>query len=104
MRFVIGMILFVHGFAHTVGFVVPWRTATLDDAPYKTTVMNDKIDVATVHSFLHILLNGPLYYRAAGIQSRYPHQPRYLGFSVRCRGLGMAERYMNLNPIDDGTY
>lgn len=39
MRFVLAMFLFVHGFAHTVGFVVPWRIAKFDEAPYKTTVL-----------------------------------------------------------------
>ena len=45
MRFVVAMFLFVHGFAHTVGFVVPWRIATLDEAPYKTTVLAGKLDL-----------------------------------------------------------
>ena len=45
MRFIIAVILFVHGFAHTVGFVVPWKIASLDEAPYKTTLFHDRIDV-----------------------------------------------------------
>ena len=45
MRFLVAMFLFVHGFAHTVGFVVPWQLATLDEAPYKTTVLGNKIDL-----------------------------------------------------------
>ena len=45
MRFVIAMAFFVHGFAHTVGFVVPWKIASLDEAPYKTTLLNNKFDV-----------------------------------------------------------
>ena len=45
MRFVVAMFLFVHGFAHTVGFVVPWRIATLDEAPYKTTILAGRVDL-----------------------------------------------------------
>ena len=45
MRYVIAMVFFVHGFAHTVGFVVPWKIASLDEAPYKTTLLNGKLDV-----------------------------------------------------------
>ena len=45
MRYALAMLFFVHGFAHTVGFVVPWKIASLDEAPYKTTLLNDKLDV-----------------------------------------------------------
>ena len=47
MRFFVAMVFFVHGFAHTVGFVVPWKIATLEDAPYKTTVFRGKIDLGS---------------------------------------------------------
>jgi hypothetical protein len=45
MRYALALLFFVHGFAHTVGFVVPWRIATLEDMPYKTTVLNDKLNL-----------------------------------------------------------
>lgn len=45
MRFFVALILFGHGFAHLVGFVVPWRMTTLPQMPYKTTVLADAIDV-----------------------------------------------------------
>jgi hypothetical protein len=45
MRFVVALILFAHGFAHLVGFVVPWRMATLPQMPYKTTVLANSLDV-----------------------------------------------------------
>jgi len=35
----------IHGIAHLVGFVVPWRLATMEDAPYKTTILAGKIDL-----------------------------------------------------------
>lgn len=45
MRYALAMVFFVHGFAHTVGFVVPWKIASLGEAPYTTTVLNGKLDV-----------------------------------------------------------
>lgn len=45
MRFIVGLVLIVHGFAHTVGFVVPWKIASLDGAPYKTTVLGGRLDL-----------------------------------------------------------
>lgn len=45
MRFALALVLFVHGIAHIVGFVVPWRIAKLDEAPYKTTLLNGRLDV-----------------------------------------------------------
>lgn len=45
MRYALGIILVIHGVAHLVGFVVPWRLADLKDAPYRTTVLNGRLDV-----------------------------------------------------------
>jgi hypothetical protein len=45
MRFVIAALFVIHGIAHLVGFVVPWRIATLEDTPYKTTILNGRVDV-----------------------------------------------------------
>ena len=44
-RVALGLALFIHAFAHLVGFVVPWRIATLDQLPYRTTVLAGSIDV-----------------------------------------------------------
>ncbi len=33
------------GSPHTVGFIVPWRIAKLEEAPYKTTVLNGNLDL-----------------------------------------------------------
>ena len=45
MHIALAVILFGHGFAHLVGFVVPWRIATLKEMPYKTTVLADSVNV-----------------------------------------------------------
>jgi hypothetical protein len=45
MRFVIAALFVIHGVAHLVGFVVPWRIATLEETPYKTTILNGKVNV-----------------------------------------------------------
>jgi hypothetical protein len=45
MRYFIAAVFAVHGFAHLVGFVVPWRLAELDEMPYSTRLFNDRLDV-----------------------------------------------------------
>ena len=45
MRYVLAVLLFIHGFAHLVGFVVPWKLAKLDEMPYKTTLLGGRWDV-----------------------------------------------------------
>lgn len=37
--------ILVHGFAHLVGFLVPWKLAKLDEAPYRTTLLGGKLDI-----------------------------------------------------------
>jgi len=48
LRFVLAVILIAHGFAHLVGFVVPWRIATLDQMPYATAVLAGSVDIGHV--------------------------------------------------------
>jgi hypothetical protein len=45
MRYVIAGLLLVHGFAHLVGFVVPWKLAKLEEMPYKTSLLGGRWDV-----------------------------------------------------------
>ena len=45
MRIVIALLLVFHGVAHLVGFVVPWRLASLPDAPRGTTILAGAVDV-----------------------------------------------------------
>jgi len=45
MRFAVAIVLALHGFAHLVGFVVTWRIATLEEMPYKTTLLAGRVDV-----------------------------------------------------------
>ena len=37
--------IIVHGFAHLVGFVVPWKIASLQEMPFKTTLFYDKLNL-----------------------------------------------------------
>jgi hypothetical protein len=41
----ISFLFVVHGFAHLVGFVVPWRIMKMDEMPYKTTLLSEKLDI-----------------------------------------------------------
>lgn len=37
--------LAAHGLIHLIGFVVPWRLATLPDFPYRATALNGALEV-----------------------------------------------------------
>ena len=99
MRFVVAMFLFVHGFAHTVGFVVPWRIAALEEAPYKTTVLADRYDLghAGIRALGLLWLLTALAFFAAGalLIGRMPFwQPLTLStavFSLMLCVLGLPE-------------
>ena len=48
IRIVMGVYLFIHGFCHFVGFVVPWQIVTIEEEPYTTTLLCKTIDAGTV--------------------------------------------------------
>lgn len=48
MRLAFGIFLILHGFAHLVGFVVPWRLMSNAEMPYKTTLLAGHWDVGDV--------------------------------------------------------
>ena len=43
MRVLLGVTLLVHGVAHLVGFVVPWRIVTSSEVPYRTTLLGAEV-------------------------------------------------------------
>jgi hypothetical protein len=45
IRIIIAIVLMIHGLIHLLGFVVPWRLATVDGLTYKTTVLAGRFDV-----------------------------------------------------------
>ncbi len=45
MHYAIAVFIAIHGFAHLVGFVVPWRLAELAEMPYSTLLFGGKLDV-----------------------------------------------------------
>ena len=45
MCIALAVILIVHGFAHLAGFLISWRISTLNDMPYKTTILAKSVDV-----------------------------------------------------------
>lgn len=48
MRIAFGIILLVHGIAHLVGFVVPWRLMSSAEMPYKTALFAGHWEVGDV--------------------------------------------------------
>lgn len=45
MRIALGVFLLLHGFAHVVGFAVPWRLVREEQLPHKTTILAGRVDV-----------------------------------------------------------
>jgi hypothetical protein len=48
VRFILAVVLGLHGVAHLVGFVSSWRLATLAELPYKTTILGGRVDAGDV--------------------------------------------------------
>ena len=44
-RRIAAILLTLHGVIHLIGFVTPWRIATLEGFAYRTTVLNGALDV-----------------------------------------------------------
>lgn len=45
MRIVLFIFLLLHGIAHLVGFMVPWKMASPEGLSYKTTILWGKVDL-----------------------------------------------------------
>ena len=45
VRFALGLLMVLHGIAHLPGFVGPWRLATIEGLPYRTTVLGGRLDI-----------------------------------------------------------
>jgi len=45
MRYVLAVLCLIHGIAHIVGFVVPWRLVNSLEQPYRTTVLQGRVDL-----------------------------------------------------------
>lgn len=48
MRIVFALLFLIHGIAHGVGFVVPWRLADFEEMPYTTTLLAGRLEVGAV--------------------------------------------------------
>ncbi len=48
MKIILAVLFFIHGFAHIVGFIVPFKLAELDEMPYSTTVFFNRIDMGSI--------------------------------------------------------
>ncbi|NIM94204.1 MAG: ABC transporter permease [Anaerolineales bacterium] len=48
MNIILGIIFIGHGIAHLVGFVSPWRIMESEEMPYKTTLLNGRVNVGDV--------------------------------------------------------
>ena len=48
IRRIAAILLALHGIIHLIGFVTPWRIATLEGFAYRTTVLNGTLEVGDV--------------------------------------------------------
>jgi hypothetical protein len=46
MKIIFAVFLMLHGFAHSVGFIVFWRISEFEGIDYKTTILNGSADIA----------------------------------------------------------
>ncbi len=45
MKLLLAIVFATHGFAHLVGFVVPWKIAAMEEMPYKTSILKGKLNL-----------------------------------------------------------
>ena len=48
MRTILAAALLIHGIAHVVGFVVPWKLVAAPEIPYRTTLLGGAVDVGAL--------------------------------------------------------
>jgi len=48
MRTILAAALLIHGIAHVVGFVVPWKLVAAPKIPYRTTLLGGAVDVGAL--------------------------------------------------------
>lgn len=48
MHIILGILSIAHGVAHLVGFVTYWKISSIEDMPYKTTLLSGFLDVGEV--------------------------------------------------------
>jgi len=45
MRILVVVVLILHGLVHLLGFVVPWKLASIEGLSYKTTILSGTLDI-----------------------------------------------------------
>jgi hypothetical protein len=97
MRTLLGGALLVHGVAHLVGFVVPWRMVASPEIPYRTTLLGIDIGGAGVRvmGIAWLLMAGLFVTLAASVLRggawRYEGIFTLVGLSVVLCLLGLPE-------------
>ena len=92
MRYLLALLVMLHGAVHVIGFLVPWRFMAAQ-TPYHTTILGGRVDVgpAGIRAFgvLWLLAIVPLLAAGAGLLLRQPWWPALLwwgalGSAVLC--------------------
>ena len=86
MRFILAVVLGLHGVAHLVGFVSSWRLATLAELPYKTTILGGHGDVGDIGirviGMLWLAAAAGLMVAAVAVTTRTDWALRVAGFAI----------------------
>jgi hypothetical protein len=84
-------VLVLHGIAHIVGFVAPWRILEMTEVPYKTTVLGGMIDLGDIGiRFVGILWLVVAVGFAATAMGVLTHEPWWRGLGFACTGLSIV--------------
>ena len=83
MKIIIAIFLCLHGIAHLVGFVVPFKIANLEEMPYKTTMLNGSFNIGEIG----IKIVGILWLMTAiaffvSVYFIFSHSPLWLVFTI----------------------
>ncbi len=84
-------VLVLHGIAHLVGFVAPWRLLEMTEVPYKTTVLGGTIDLgdAGIRIVGLVWLVSTIGFAAAAM-GLLTHEPWWRGLAFACTGLSLV--------------
>jgi hypothetical protein len=67
VRMAAGMLLVLHGFAHTPGVLGSWKLATFEDVSYQPNVLLDNANAATIALLGAVFLLGGVAFIVAGL-------------------------------------
>lgn len=98
-------VLVLHGIAHIVGFVAPWKLLEMTEVPYKTTVLGGMIDLGDVGiRFVGVLWLIVAIGFAAAAMGLLTHEPWWRGLALACTGVSVILTLAELPTTKAGLF